>query len=160
MTALKLLALDREDLSIISVHMQDAVLRNGDMVYSPKYLRFAAMFDRFDWLSAENPSRRTPYYLRRKAALRFERVLGAKLHKMGADDDKAAYELLAIQFHETVPPGGQVKLVFSGGAAIRLDVECIEAEMCDTGSAWRTRHRPHHAGAEDADTPVSPFSRR
>ena len=36
MPDLKLIALDAEDLGVISAHLQDAVLRVGDMVYLPK----------------------------------------------------------------------------------------------------------------------------
>jgi len=39
-------------------------------------------------------------------------------------------------------------LTFSGGAAIRLGVECIEIELKDLGAAWATKHSPQHP--EDA----------
>jgi hypothetical protein len=42
-----------------------------------------------------------------------------------------------------------VSLIFAGDAAIRLDVECIEAEMRDLGAAWATGSRPEHG---DGDT--------
>jgi hypothetical protein len=35
-------------------------------------------------------------------------------------------------------------LFFAGGGAIRLEVECIEAELRDLGAAWRTRTKPDH----------------
>ena len=37
-----------------------------------------------------------------------------------------------------------VVLTFSGGAAVRLDVECLEAEMHDLGDCWPAAHRPGH----------------
>ena len=37
---LKLLALDEEDLAVLSAHVQDAVLKVGDLVYLPKEQRF------------------------------------------------------------------------------------------------------------------------
>ena len=46
--------------------------------------------------------------------------------------------LLAVGFAETDPPGGVVTLTFSGGAALRLEVECLEAELADLGPAWTT----------------------
>jgi hypothetical protein len=39
-------------------------------------------------------------------------------------------------------------LNFSGGGAIRLEVECIEAELSDLGAAWSTRRKPQHAANE------------
>jgi hypothetical protein len=34
--------------------------------------------------------------------------------------------------------------MFSGGAALRLDVECLEAELADLGPTWVTECCPAH----------------
>ena len=52
--------------------------------------------------------------------------------------------LLAISFAATDAPAGTVELVFSGGGAIRLEVECIEARLADLGGAWEASSRPVH----------------
>ena len=52
MTQLKLIALDEEDLSVVSSHLQDAVMRVSDMAYLPSQQRFAAIVNRFDWEKA------------------------------------------------------------------------------------------------------------
>jgi hypothetical protein len=54
--------------------------------------------------------------------------------------------LLAIRFipRNAEDPGGTIELVFSGGGAIRLDVECIEATLSDAGESWAARGRPEH----------------
>jgi hypothetical protein len=49
MDLLRLLALDQEDLAIVSAHLQDAVVRVGDIAYLPKERRFALLARRFDW---------------------------------------------------------------------------------------------------------------
>ena len=41
--------------------------------------------------------------------------------------------LLAVEFAETDAPAGVVTLIFSGGAMLRLEVECLEAELADLG---------------------------
>ena len=46
MADLKLIALDAEDLSVVSAHLQDAVLQVGDLAYLPKERRFAAVANR------------------------------------------------------------------------------------------------------------------
>jgi len=33
-------------------------------------------------------------------------------------------------------------------ASIRLQVECIEAELTDLGPAWKARSKPQHPGSE------------
>jgi hypothetical protein len=54
-------------------------------------------------------------------------------------------ELLAMTFEPAEEPSGVLTLLFAGGGAIRLEVECIEAELRDLGAAWRTRLKPEHA---------------
>ena len=78
MTPLKLLALDVEDLQVVSSHLQDAVVRVGDMAYVPSQKRFAAILNRFDWESAEKDGKG---YKRLRTALRFDGVLRAQ-HKV------------------------------------------------------------------------------
>jgi hypothetical protein len=43
-----------------------------------------------------------------------------------------------------------VTLTFSGGASLRLDVECLEAELADLGPSWTTGACPAHAAIEEA----------
>jgi hypothetical protein len=52
--------------------------------------------------------------------------------------------LLALEFQETDPPGGVVNLIFSGGGMLRLEVECLEAELADLGPSWPAAARPIH----------------
>ena len=49
------------------------------------------------------------------------------------------------QIYDVDEPAGTIDLVFSGGAAIRLEVECIEARLADLGGAWEAGSRPEHA---------------
>jgi hypothetical protein len=58
--------------------------------------------------------------------------------------------LLAIGFEAVDAPGGHVTLVFSGGAAVRLQVECIEAQMRDLGPRWPCDKQPAHVVQADA----------
>lgn len=144
MSDLKLLALDADDLSVISAHVQDAILTVGDMAYRPAEHRFAAIANRFDWAAAAGTETGAPALERRRTALRFDRVIDAKLQGIDLRAKRQALELLAIRFEETEPPGGFVTLVFAGGGAVRLTVECIEAEMRDLGAAWAALRRPEH----------------
>ena len=58
--------------------------------------------------------------------------------------------LLAVQFEETEAPSGVVHLTFSGGGMLRLDVECLEAELADLGPAWTASACPAHLDLEPA----------
>ena len=153
MSDLKLIALDSDDLNVISAHLQDAVLRVGDMAFLPRERRFAVVVNRFDWETAAGKvkSGAKDSLERRRSGLRFERVLGAKVHDIDLKDRSAALALLAIVFEPSAEPGsaaGDVTLTFSGGAAIRLTVECVEAELKDLGAVWKARRAPNHGGDE------------
>jgi hypothetical protein len=52
--------------------------------------------------------------------------------------------LLAVVFESTDQPAGVVTLTFSGGATLRLEVECLEAELADLGPSWGTGCCPAH----------------
>lgn len=141
MTDLKLLALDEEDLAVLSAHLQDAVVRAADMTFDKPGRRFVAVANRFDW--AGNVESNGEELTRKRCGLRFERVLSAQVtgFKPGSD---AVLSMLAIGFEEVNAPGGVLTLMFSGNAAIRLKVECIEAQLKDLGAAWETQSRPRH----------------
>ncbi len=155
MSVLKLLAMDEEDLQIVSAHLQDAVLRVGDMAFLPSSQCFAAMVNRFDWETAlsQGRKRRKPRLRRHRTVLRFSRVLSVQSRNIALDNKDAVLELLAVQFEKTDGPGGHVLLTFAGGGTIRLKVECIEAELSDTGAVWRTKSCPQHPlDPEDEET--------
>jgi len=52
MDVLKFVALDREDLEVISAHLQDAELKVADVHWRPNERRLVLALDRFDWLAA------------------------------------------------------------------------------------------------------------
>ena len=144
MTPLKLLALDEDDLQVVSSHLQDSVVRVGDMAYVPSQKRFAAILNRFDWESAKEEDGKA--YRRRRTALRFDRVLRAMHKNLRPERPDRVLSLLAIQFEAGEAPGGKITLAFSGDVTIQLEVECVEAELRDLGPSWPTRHKPEHPG--------------
>jgi Protein of unknown function (DUF2948) len=146
MDQLKLVALDSDDVEIISAHLQDAVLKPGDIHWRPSEKRVVVGLNRFDWEAANSNS---PEFRRRLAALRFERVSACKCRNVDATAKDQVLNLLAIGFEASDPPGGVVTLMFSGGAAIRLEVECLEAELADLGPVWVTECCPAHDGDEN-----------
>jgi hypothetical protein len=147
---LKLIAFDEEDLAIVSAHVQDAVLKVADLVYEPKRRRFTLGLNRFSWEKASDGGRKD--YERRRAALTFDRVLSVKTSNLRRDRPEAVLELLAVAFEAGNAPAGTITLVFAGGAAVRLDVEVIEARLADLGAAWATHAKPSH-DLEDTATP-------
>jgi hypothetical protein len=142
MDPLKLVALDRDDVEIISTHLQDSVLKVADIRWRPNENRLVLALNRFDWEAALENGRE---YRRRRSVLRFDRAVNLKCRNLDPKNGEAVLNLLAVEFAETDPPAGVVTLVFSGGAALRLQVECLEAELADLGPVWVTAACPSHA---------------
>jgi hypothetical protein len=142
MEDLKLIALDAEDLRVVSCHLQDAVMRVGDMAFVKRDMRFAAIVNRFDW--EESVKEDGEDFRRRRSGLRFERVKAARIQGLDLRDKEQVLVLLAVTFDTADEPSGAVTLQFAGGAAVQLEVECIEAELRDLGAAWATRAKPAH----------------
>lgn len=150
MTPLKLVALDDEDLQILSAHLQDAILRVKDFAYLRREKCFACVANRFDWEGAQDlKTAKKKKFERRRTALRFERVLGAQFKDINLQATSAVFELLAIKFEASDEPEGHVFLYFAGGGTIKLHVECLEVEMSDLGAAWRTKSKPDHDDPND-----------
>jgi hypothetical protein len=141
----KLIALDADDLAVISAHVQDARVQTGDIIWRQSEKRLVVGMNRLDWdqtLDGKTEPRRLI------AALRFDRVLSCKSRNINLDAPEAALELLGIEFHPTEPPGGSAVLMFSHGGALRLDVECLECELADLG--------PDDLGTADAGAGAEP----
>ena len=142
---LKLIALDADDLAVISAHVQDARVQTADIIWRQGEKRLVVGMSRLDWeqtLAGETAPRRLI------AALRFDRVLACKARNIDVETPEAAFELVGIEFHPTDPPGGSVVLMFASGGALRLDVECLECELADLG--------PDDLGAGDAGEGTEP----
>ncbi len=132
MEQLKLIAFDADDLAVISAHLQNASLKVQDMAYMPDQKRFAGITSRLDWTCLIDDGGR-PEQTRYLSALRLDRVLGAKLTGIDLTRKEDTLTLLALQFtaKSADDPEGFVTLFFADGGAIRLHVECIEAELRD-----------------------------
>src|SRR5271170_2344215 len=127
---LKLIALDADDLAVISAHVQDARVQTADIIWRQDEKRLVVGMNRLDWeqtLAGTTPRRVV-------SALRFDRVLSCKSRNIDLEAPETALELLGIEFHPGEAPGGSALLMFSEAGALRLDVECLECELTDLGA--------------------------
>jgi len=135
MDSLKLLALDTEDLSVVSAHLQDAVFKTDGLGYDARHHVFA-------W---EKAGGRGKAFERRRAVVAFKRVNAVRSLGIDRKDGDAVLSLLAVNFTQKDDgPDGTLELVLSGNASIALDVECVEVQLADTGGAWETSLKPRH----------------
>jgi len=140
MTKLRLLAQDEEDLKVISAHLQDAVMRIGDLAYLPKHRRFAALVNRFCWEDCEEGN----FGVRVRAGLHFDGVLKVQSQNLRQNDPDAVAVLLAIEFTPETDGSGTIDLMLSGGGRIRLFVECIDGALRDITEPRPAVARPAH----------------
>jgi hypothetical protein len=143
--ALKLIALEREGLGVISAHVQNTCVKRTDMAWMPQQRRFVVAGMRYDWVGAKTgPAERVA------SVLRFDRVLKVSHLGLKRLDPEATLNLLAVTFEKTDPPAGMIILAFADGALARLEVECVEVELRDMGL-----RRPAEACAGHALTDTS-----
>ncbi len=143
--ALRLIALDREGLGVISAHAQNTCVMRGDMAWLPRQRRFVVAGMRYDWVGAKTgPAERVA------SVLRFDRVLKVSHLGLKHMDGDATLNLLAVAYEKTDPPAGMIILAFADGALVRLEVECVEVELRDMGL-----RRPADACAGHALTDTS-----
>jgi hypothetical protein len=155
---LKLVALDKDDIEVISAHVQDSLVKVADILWRPSDRRFVMVLNRFDWMSAAEIAKvglalataAKAEYRRCRTALRFERVLACKCRNLDQTAKDAQLNLLAVEFAVTDTPAGIVSLIFSGGGVIRLEVECLEAELADLGEVSTAATRPDHFSGDTA----------
>src|SRR5271156_216815 len=144
--AAKLIALDRKGLGVISAHIQDTCVRRVDMTWLPKQRRFLIAGMRYDWVGAKTgPEERV------SSVLRFDRVLKVSHIGLTEISSDVTLNLLAVTFEKTDPPAGIIILAFADGALVRLDVECVEAELRDIGHRVPAQACPGHALTDASD---------
>jgi hypothetical protein len=139
---LKLVALDEEDLGVISAHVQDAVMKVEHIDYARASGQFILTMNRFAWDAGVGGRKAGDE--RRLAVLSFARVKSVKAQGIDPRKKAEVLSLLAIRFLPSEAPSGTIELLFAGDASIRLDVEVIEARLTDTGGAWAASSRPSH----------------
>jgi hypothetical protein len=150
---LRLRAEDMEDVTVLAACLQDATLRCADMTWQPQQHRFALVLNRFRWeaegqADARRRLIRIDPHVRVAAGLHFESVLKVQTSGFDRSDARAVLELLSIIAEPAgdseEDPATVLTLVFAGGAAVRLEVECIDAQMQDIGAPFPVRRVPQH----------------
>lgn len=127
----KLVALEPDDLDVISAHVQDAVVAPRDILWRAAERRVVIGLTRMDWSLMRQGGTDCRRVI---AALRFDRALSCRARNIPTGQGAAALNLLAVEFEPGEAPSGTVHLVFSGGGSLRIEVECLECELADLAS--------------------------
>src|SRR5258708_8669376 len=98
---LKLIALDADDLAVISAHVQDARVQTADIIWRQGEKRLVVGMSRLDWeqtLAGETAPRRLV------AALRFDGGLAGCARKIDVTTPDTSLSLFLIHFHPRASP--------------------------------------------------------
>jgi len=144
---LRMRAEDADDLAVISACLQDAVVLVREMKYLPGERRFVMVFNRFRWERAEGErsDEGKPVYERVHCGICFENVTAVRY--LGLDQRKPGQIVSLLQIK---PEREHIDLVFSGGAAVRLEVEGLLCHLQDLDEPWPTQWRPAHPLDDEA----------
>jgi hypothetical protein len=134
---LKLRAEDEEDLAVVSIILQDALVPIGEMAYLPEEKRFVLVANRFKW-EAE-PLEGGKLFERTLIGIAFDQVEAVKIRGFDRADRDRILEVLAV----SAQPGAVV-FEFSGNDSMRLEVGRILCHLEDIGEPWPTSWRPRH----------------
>lgn len=140
---LRLMALDAEDLAVISALAQDAVFPITEMRWEPKRRRFALLVNRFRWEDVEKAARGRRPVERVQSLLAVSDVL--KVQSQGVDraEKDLVISLLSISFEPGEDGAGRLIFTLSGDGAIALEVETLDVVLQDVT-------RPYAAPAKRA----------
>ncbi len=144
---LKLIALDGDDLAVLSAHVQDATVRPADIVVADG--RMVLPLNRFVWEAPASRRRFFPRHERRNAVLDVAHVRATKAKGVDRQDGDAVMSLLSVVFAPASDsePLDRLTVTFAGGGELVLDIDGLEARLTDLGGAWATRSRPDHRAA-------------
>lgn len=150
MSALKMMALDDEDLTVLSAHCQDAVFKASDVKWLAAENRFLISLNRFAWEKARKSGGLMGMlgrnsYERHKAVLHFEQVSQVRTKGLDQSDANTVFSLLSIEFFAGEDGvSGQLELLLAEDHSIRLNVDSIEVRLADFDAAWETTSMPKH----------------
>ena len=139
---LKLNATSDEDLRVISAHLQDSITQIKNIAHLKKNRIFLIQFNRFMWEDAEKGVFRKNKRIR--CAIKFEKVLEAKVKNINQKNKNRLLECLAIKCNLLKNENHEMKIFFAGDGVITLLVESIDLMLQDLGEPWNVKYTPIH----------------
>tara|TARA_A100000171_G_scaffold37713_1_gene36824 strand:- start:1957 stop:2322 length:366 start_codon:yes stop_codon:yes gene_type:complete len=112
---------------------------------------FTLLLNRFMWEADPEESSDTPHYYRTHSGLRFSHVQKVHYQNMDFKNATLTLNLLALKRE-----ADGIHLLFSQGAALRLDITQIEAHLFDLEDPWLTPSLPDHFLKEKIQESVHP----
>ena len=141
-TNLKLLATSDDDLRVVAAHLQDAIVSIQDIANLKKNRIFLIQLNRFMWEDVEKGIFRKNKRIR--TILKFDNVISVLSKNINIKKDKKFLDFLTIESNLLSDKSYEIKLIFSGDAAIKIKTEVIDVTLDDQGSPWESKTQPKH----------------
>ena len=129
--ALRLKALDVDDLTVMSALVQDAVFPASEITWDASRRRFAALLNRFRWEDKDNAILRGRPVERVQSVLSVSDVLKVQSQGVPKGDSDTILSLLSLSFIPGEDGMGRLELVLAGDGAIALEVETLDVTLED-----------------------------
>ena len=139
---LKLIAKTEEDLRVVSAHLQDSIVNVADIASLKKNKIFLMQLNRFMWEDVEKGVFRKNKRIR--TVLKFENVFNVVSRNINQVKKDKFLDFLAIETNKSPDNNYEMKIIFAGGAVIKVISEVIEVTLDDQGEAWDTKNKPKH----------------
>lgn len=141
---LALIAHEADDLPVLSALLQDAVFPLHELAYVRPRRRFAILLSRFRWEDRARAEAMGRSYERVQSLLVVHDVLGVRSTGFDPSAKDAVLALLGIDFAPTSEGAGRLTLTLSGGGAIALEVEALDASLRDVTRPHLAKSVPDH----------------
>lgn len=139
---LRLRAADAHDLLIMGSCVQDSLAPVVSMIFDKHDESFTVLLNRFMWEAAPEEGE-TPddlHFYRTHSGLRFSNVKRVQFQGFSLKEHSKTLNLLSLQSEKK----GEVTLVFSEEARVRLTIGLLEAFLFDVEDPWLSPVKPMH----------------
>ena len=151
---LKLIAVEADEVEILSAATEGLITSAGEMSYLKSARAFALIGSRFKWEDAAAADRSGGPWHRIRSGLYIGDVTSVRTTGISRQKPTEVLELLNLSTHVGNDLETEITLNFAGGGTLRISAECVNVTLTDTGEAWETDKKPSHD-----DTPTAPQNR-
>ncbi|MBT8460361.1 MAG: DUF2948 family protein [Boseongicola sp.] len=137
--ALRLKALEPDELPVIASLVQDAVFPGTEMTWDRRGRRFALLLNRYRWEDGRSPERV-------QSVLTIEDAVRVASQGVERGDADMVLSLLTLEWEPGEDGTGACVLTLAGDGAIRVEVEALEVTLTDVTRPYvaPSGKRPEH----------------
>ncbi|MBA4489999.1 DUF2948 family protein [Paracoccus sp. S1E-3] len=138
-----------EDVAVLSMLVQDAVLTGADVTFDRKRRQLAMLINRFRWEDVDAAQREGREFERVRALLVVSDITGIRSDGIDRGDSDEVLSLLAMIWEPGTDGTGRLQLDFAGDGTIQIDAEAISIDLRDVTRPYAaiSGHMPTHDDA-------------